>query len=93
MPIGLHFRDQEPFIEHAMDLEEGDCIYLFSDGYADQFGGRDGKKFKYKPFKEKLTEIQRLPMPEQQRILTETIIEWKGDHEQIDDILVMGVRF
>jgi ligand-binding sensor domain-containing protein/serine phosphatase RsbU (regulator of sigma subunit) len=93
MPIGLHYRDGEPFIEQAMDINKGDCIYLFSDGYADQFGGESGKKFKYKPFKEKLKEVHSLPMEEQKKVLEETILKWKGDYEQIDDIMVMGVRF
>jgi len=93
MPIGVHFRDQEPFIEHAIELEEGDCIYLFSDGYPDQFGGERGKKFMYKAFKQKLTDISSLPMPEQRQLLEDTILKWKGENEQVDDILVMGVRF
>lgn len=93
MPIGLHFRDQDPFVEHTIKVKKGDCVYLFSDGYADQFGGENGKKFKYKPFKEKLLEIHKLPVSEQKKILYETIVQWKGSYEQIDDILVMGVQF
>ena len=93
MPIGLHFRDKDPFLEHTIKVRKGDCVYLFSDGYADQFGGEHGKKFKYKPFKEKLLEIHKLPVSQQKKVLEDTIMKWKGGFEQIDDILVMGVRF
>jgi ligand-binding sensor domain-containing protein/serine phosphatase RsbU (regulator of sigma subunit) len=91
MPIGWHTRDIEPFTEHQIDLKKGDCLYIFSDGYPDQFGGERGKKFMYKAFKNLLVEIHKKDMPEQAKILENTIIEWKGEHEQVDDILVMGV--
>jgi len=79
------------FTDQHFDLQSGDCIYLFSDGYPDQFGGPKGKKFKYRPFKELLISISDKPMKEQKDILDRTIEEWKGDLEQIDDILVIGV--
>lgn len=73
-------------------LEPGDTIYLFTDGYADQFGGPENKKFKYKPFKEFLLEVSSLKMSTQKKRLNEKLKEWKGNGEQIDDILVIGLR-
>jgi serine phosphatase RsbU (regulator of sigma subunit) len=92
MPIGWHTRFKDPFHETAIDIRPGDCMYLFSDGYADQFGGSRGKKFMYKQFKHLLVRIHEKPMKEQQKILKETLIEWQGTHDQIDDIMVMGFR-
>ncbi|OFX34502.1 MAG: hypothetical protein A2X08_10355 [Bacteroidetes bacterium GWA2_32_17] len=91
MPISIHER-MEPFTNHDLKLEKGDCLYLFSDGYADQFGGPKGKKFMYKQFKELLfTNSQKL-MQEQKDILDKTINEWIGNGEQIDDITVLGIK-
>jgi serine phosphatase RsbU (regulator of sigma subunit) len=73
-------------------LQEGDIVYVFTDGYADQFGGPKGKKFKYKNIKSLLIENASASMSDQKMILERTIRDWKGDLEQIDDILVMGVR-
>ena len=73
-------------------LEKGDVIYVFSDGYADQFGGVSGKKFMYKQFRETLLSIQSLSMEEQQLTLDKKIEDWKGSYEQVDDILVIGVK-
>lgn len=80
------------FTEQAFELQKGDAIYLFSDGYPDQFGGEKGKKFKYKPFKAMLQRLHHLEMKEQHRIIENEFDEWKGDHEQVDDVLVIGVR-
>ena len=91
MPIGLHIR-QDNFTLNTITLETGDAFYLFSDGYADQFGGKDGKKFKYKPMKELFLQMNQTPMQKQGETLDKTMIEWRGEHEQIDDILVIGVR-
>ncbi len=76
---------------HEIDLQENDHIYIFSDGFPDQFGGEKGKKFKYKPFKKLLQKIHDQPMKEQRDTLDQTIEDWRGDLEQIDDILVIGV--
>jgi serine phosphatase RsbU (regulator of sigma subunit) len=65
---------------------------MFSDGYADQFGGPDGKKFKSSNLRELLLEISNLPMHEQKVRLNETIEAWKGINEQVDDILVIGIK-
>lgn len=92
-PVGIsvaghmtEFRTQET------ELHPGDCIYLFTDGYADQFGGPDGKKFKYKVLKELLAGSQLLPMLRQKDILEKTFHTWKGDLMQIDDVLVVGIK-
>lgn len=77
---------------HQVQLQKGDTIYLFSDGYADQFGGPKGKKFMYKRFKELILSLQEHPMNLQKEIFDTTMIEWKGDLDQIDDICVIGVR-
>ncbi|HIN38703.1 MAG TPA: serine/threonine protein phosphatase, partial [Flavobacteriales bacterium] len=92
-PVGFHTGAQKPFTHHELKLEKGDTVYIFSDGYPDQFGGKKDKKFMMKNFKKLLLSIQDKNMNEQKTILEETMAEWKGDTEQVDDILVMGVRF
>jgi len=91
-PVGFHFTKQEPFTNHEIELEKGDTLYIFSDGYADQFGGPHHKKFMKKRFKELLISIQEKSMDEQKTIIDKTIEDWKGDKDQIDDICVIGVR-
>lgn len=91
-PIGAGFTLNPEFTNNVIQLKEGDCIYLFSDGYADQFGGPKGKKFKYSRFKEILVEINDKDMSEQHDILNNMIEEWQGDLEQIDDVCVIGIR-
>jgi serine phosphatase RsbU (regulator of sigma subunit) len=90
-PIG-NYKDSKPFTNHEMDLQKGDVIYAFSDGYPDQFGGPKGKKFMYKPFRNLLLEIHQKPMSEQHNILLEAFEDWRGELEQIDDVCVIGVR-
>ncbi|MDT8412526.1 MAG: SpoIIE family protein phosphatase, partial [Vicingaceae bacterium] len=90
-PIGKHFKNL-PFTSHTIELKKGDTIYIFSDGYADQFGGPKGKKFMYKPFKNLLLSIQGKNMNDQKEILEQRFNEWKGDLEQVDDVCVIGVR-
>lgn len=85
-------RDDINFKNNVVQLKKNDCIYLFSDGYADQFGGPKGKKFKYSRFKELLLEMNPLSMTEQQLSLDDTITSWQGDLEQIDDVCVIGVK-
>lgn len=80
------------FTNHHFPLEKGDCVYLFTDGYADQFGGVSGKKFKYKQFHNLLKEMHHLPMKEQSRVLDARHLTWRGDLEQVDDILIIGFR-
>ncbi|MFZ5940484.1 MAG: SpoIIE family protein phosphatase [Bacteroidota bacterium] len=81
-----------PFSEHRFELGKGDLIYLFSDGFADQFGGQKEKKFKYKRFRDLLYSLKDLPMSEQRALVEKAFDEWKGEIEQIDDVLVIGIR-
>ncbi len=92
MPIGIYVREKPTFTNHEIDIQKGDTFYVFSDGFQDQFGGEDGSKFKAKRLKDVLASIQDKPMAEQKRILDRTFDEWKGDHEQLDDVILIGVR-
>ncbi len=82
----------QPFDNHIIDLKENDMIYLFSDGYVDQFGGPEGKKLMYKQFRNLLLSIHNLPIKKQKEILLQNIKDWQGTLEQVDDILVIGFR-
>jgi serine phosphatase RsbU (regulator of sigma subunit)/Tfp pilus assembly protein PilF len=84
--------NMQPFVNHTMKLETGNAFYLFTDGYADQFGGEKGKKFKYSKLKEILLSIQNKSLVEQKQILSENFENWKGKLEQVDDVCVIGVR-
>ncbi|MBL4592235.1 MAG: SpoIIE family protein phosphatase, partial [Flavobacteriales bacterium] len=90
-PIG-QFDYPEPYTTHSFDLQKGDTIYLFSDGYVDQFGGEKGKKFKAKAFRKLLLSVQDKTMEEQKTIIDEAFETWRGNLEQIDDVCVLGVR-
>lgn len=90
-PVGLYDKNQ-PFKTHHISLQKNDVLYLFSDGYADQFGGKNGKKFKYSSLQQKLIELSDMPMHEQKNILENTFQEWKGSLEQLDDVCVIGIR-
>lgn len=92
LPIGFVEGKARQFTNHSIQLEVGDTIYMFSDGYADQFGGPKGKKFMVGQFRTFLTQIHTLPLAEQYRTLDATIEQWRGNLEQVDDILVMGFR-
>ena len=93
-PIGRSIdKELKKFTNHKMKLIQGDTLYLFSDGYPDQFGGPKGKKFRYKRFRELFLSMQHLPMNEQKELLDKTIENWKNtSEEQTDDILIIGVR-
>lgn len=91
-PIGLYHGESKPFTNHKIELQKNDSLYIFTDGYADQFGGKTGKKFKYKQLQEVLLSIQDKPMLEQEKILIQKINVWKESLEQVDDILIIGVR-
>lgn len=91
-PIGYYLGKNFPFEGHSLPVQKGDTFYIFTDGFADQFGGPKGKKFKYRQLKELLLSIQHHTMPEQERLLRETFNNWKGELEQVDDVLVIGVR-
>lgn len=90
-PIGK-YEDPEPYTTHEIQLEKGDTIYLFTDGIVDQFGGDKGKKLKSVNFKRFLQSIADKPIKDQEKELTGFFDEWIGDHEQIDDICVMGIK-
>lgn len=93
-PIG-NSKSGEPhyFTNNSIQLKKGDTIYIFSDGYCDQFGGPDGKKFKASNFKKLLLSIQQLGMAEQKEAINAAIENWRGRQEQVDDILVIGMRY
>jgi serine phosphatase RsbU (regulator of sigma subunit) len=90
-PVG-EFRIKDPFTMYQLELQPGDSIYIFSDGYIDQFGGEKGKKFKTKAFRELLLSIQDKSMDDQKLFLNETFETWRGNHEQVDDVCVLGVK-
>jgi serine phosphatase RsbU (regulator of sigma subunit) len=91
--IGGHSRDGQQFEEQRMKVRPGDTVYLFSDGYADQFGGAEGRKFTSARFRESLLNISLHAMSSQQQELSRILSEWKEKEEQVDDVLVVGVRF
>jgi len=91
-PIGIYIKEKESFTNNEIDLQKGDTIYIFSDGYVDQFGGPKGQKLKSKYFKSLLLEIQNKNMDEQREFLDNYIEKWRGDIGQIDDIIVIGLR-
>lgn len=91
-PIGSFELEGQDFTDHRILLEQGDMVYIFSDGYADQFGGPKGKKFLYKRFRDLLVEVSRYPAERQSGMLEEAFRGWRGVHEQVDDILVIGMR-
>jgi ligand-binding sensor domain-containing protein/serine phosphatase RsbU (regulator of sigma subunit) len=80
------------FTDHEVQLEPGDCVYVYSDGFADQFGGPDGKKLKSAPMLKLLAGLQHMSMEQQERYLRDFFLDWKGSLEQVDDICVIGVR-
>ena len=95
MPIGYYANQSDRFTNHVIDIQPGDMAYMFTDGYADQFGMVDGRKKKYlvKRFKDFLLQIYNLDMQEQERRLDENLAQWRGDLKQLDDVLVFGTRF
>ena len=93
MPVGKHDFDHKPFTQHTVQLEKGDCIYTLTDGMPDQFGGPKGKKYMYRKLKELLTEIAPKPMHEQKALLKKTFEDWRGNLEQVDDVLLIGTRY
>jgi serine phosphatase RsbU (regulator of sigma subunit) len=92
MPASIHYRMQ-PFTLHKIDLRKGDAFYIFSDGYADQFGGPAQKKFMSNQLKETLIALEAMPMLKQAERLNEIFEEWRGDSPQVDDVTLIGVRY
>jgi serine phosphatase RsbU (regulator of sigma subunit) len=91
MPVGIYVKEND-FANNDIQLERGDMLYIFSDGYADQFGGTDGSKYMSKTFKRLLVSISSLPLDDQKEQLGQAHDEWRGDGSQVDDLLVMGIR-
>jgi len=92
MPLGYYHGKDRSFTNHEIKLEIGDTFYIFSDGYMDQKGGPDNKKFMSRNFKNLLLEVHEQPMFDQKSILEKKLADWMGSQSQIDDILVVGVR-
>ncbi len=90
-PIGIYLHEKD-FTNHSFKLKKGDTLYALSDGYVDQFGGDTGGKFKSGRFQKMLLSFQDKSMDEQKQILIRTFTKWKRDFEQVDDVLVMGIR-
>lgn len=93
MPVGIYHVEKGTFTNHEIKIQKNDIIYIFSDGYADQFGGPAQTKFKSANVKKLLLEINNKPMAEQKLILDERFNKWKGKLEQVDDIIFIGIRF
>lgn len=91
MPVGYHY-DAKDFTEQKFQLKQGDAIYVFTDGFVDQFGGPDGKKYKTKKFKEMLMSIQHLSMKDQALMINKEFNDWRGNNEQIDDLCLVGMK-
>lgn len=92
MPVSIHQKADKSFVNHEIDIYEDDVIYIFSDGFVDQIGGPQKRKFMSRNFKELLLKIHEKPMDVQEQILERTFEEWKGDYIQLDDILVIGIK-
>jgi serine phosphatase RsbU (regulator of sigma subunit) len=92
MPIGIYYGDGKSFTNYVIPVARGDTLYIFSDGYTDQFGGPDGVKYKMSNFRNLLKEIYYRPMIEQRNILENELSKWRGSGDQVDDITVIGIR-
>ncbi|HEY9125200.1 MAG TPA: hypothetical protein VIO15_12730, partial [Bacteroidales bacterium] len=82
--------EMKDFQQHTFDVSKGDRYYLMSDGYEDQFGGPNGKKFMSKRLNELILQLANTPMGKQEKLFAEAFEQWKGDIEQVDDVLLMG---
>lgn len=91
MPVSI-YENMVSFTTQHVQLQQGDSIYIFSDGYADQFGGENGKKFMIKRLRQTLLDVQSLSMSDQKKKLKEIFENWKGNHDQIDDVLLIGLK-
>ncbi|MDZ4665679.1 MAG: SpoIIE family protein phosphatase [Bacteroidota bacterium] len=91
-PIGAFVGEYKDFDNRVIQLEKGDTIYLFSDGYADQFGGPKGKKFMVGNFRKLLLQVSNYAITDQKQVLNKALTDWQGTHEQVDDVLLIGVK-
>ncbi len=92
MPIGIHLKSTPPFVNHNIKIKKGDLIYLFTDGFIDQFGGPLGKKLRNKAFQQLLLDICNINVVKQKEALISFFNEWKNDHPQIDDVMILGLE-
>lgn len=93
MPIGVYIKEKESFTNHVIDINKGDLLYVFSDGFIDQFGGDTGEKFKKRRLRQLLLSVAHLPMSEQHKRINQVLKNWMGEnYDQIDDITLIGVR-
>jgi serine phosphatase RsbU (regulator of sigma subunit) len=92
MPVGAGER-KEDFKLYSIDVEQGDSLYLYTDGYADQFGGPKGKKFKYKPLNELILGNHTQSLSNQKKVLPDNFNDWRGNLEQVDDVCIIGLKF
>lgn len=90
--IGGYIIGNKIFEDHTIQLQTGDCVYVLTDGYSDQFGGQNGKKFKFKKLQKLIQSISHMSMADQHDLLEEAFISWRGKHEQVDDVCVIGVK-
>lgn len=91
-PIGNYLGESKPFSNNTIQLHENDLVVMFTDGYADQFGGPNNKKHKYKALEKLISQNQQLPLEQLKRILTNNLNTWRGNNDQVDDVLVIGFR-
>ncbi len=89
-PVGK-YDDRKNFTTHQLTLQKGDRLFLFTDGYADQFGGPKGKKFKYRQLEELLLSTTHLTLNDQKQALEKAFDDWKANHEQVDDVCIIGI--
>ena len=92
MPIGIYYGEKDTFTNYEINVQKGNTIYIFTDGFADQFGGPNMSKYMKYNLKKLITEIYYRPMVEQHRILEIEFETWKGSADQIDDVTILGVR-
>jgi serine phosphatase RsbU (regulator of sigma subunit) len=90
-PIGVYWEERD-FSDHVIKLQELDSLYIFSDGYTDQYGGKNRKKLKSRRLKKLLLSVQEAPMETQKRLIVDAFEKWQGGNEQIDDVCAIGVR-
>lgn len=84
--------EKKPFTNHSFQLQKGDMLYLFTDGFADQFGGPDGKKFRYKNLQKEFVHVHSMPSKAQREYLNNVFDNWKGNLDQVDDVTIIGIR-